>query len=374
QEGALQEIPNLSQEDDEVPQTFDELRQYFHDQAERTRQEMNLTTEELERLVAAWRLEDPEEYGLKPGTPDWYRMIAADGVVDFSTLRQEGNLEQLNEDTTEGQQEDEDGRYFVLLDKRCPELWIRAVEIQDAQDLQDINRRYVDGDAPQVDPAHPEHRHIAWFDCVRGDCRNLRHTAYKLLHGAVPFYPVTPITEVHEWGDQEDWDITVEPDPATFLTTINLRIKPTTPNECYDPERALEDCNEDDCRLQLKQKIQAWNVQMEARVQQETRRLREEEEEMRQRRAWRTLGLPHRVVGAYGTLKEMKEKSYRRRISFEAVRQQAEQDRSTMRPEATAPRFESDAIAMQKAYLQRQKEWEQRWSGNDLGGAGDASY
>ncbi|KAM7212115.1 hypothetical protein V8F06_012515 [Rhypophila decipiens] len=126
-------------------------------------------------------------------------MITADGVVDFSTLRQEGNPEQLNEDTTEGQQEDEDGRYFILLDERYPELWIRAVEFQDTQDLQDISRRHIDGDAPQVDPAHPEHHHIAWFNCVQGDCRNLRHTAYKLLHGAAPFYPITPITEVHEW-------------------------------------------------------------------------------------------------------------------------------------------------------------------------------
>ncbi|KAK4205955.1 hypothetical protein QBC37DRAFT_462580 [Rhypophila decipiens] len=227
QEGALQEIPNLSQEDDEVPQTFDELRQYFHDRAERTRQEMNLTTEELERLVAAWRLEDPEEYGLEPGTPDWYRMIAADGVVDFSTLRQEGNPEQLNEES---------------------------------------------------------------------------------------------------------------------------------------------------CRLRLKRKVQAWNVQVEAQIQRMTRRFRKEEEEMEQGRAWRTLGLPHRVVGAYGTLKEMKEKSHRRRISFEAVRQQAEQDRIGMRPEATTSRVESDAIAMQKAYFERQKEWEQRWSGNGLGGARDATY
>ena len=144
-------------------------------------------------------------------------------------------------------------KYWILLRERKGEI------IQAATYLYHVlpgGRGPIAGDAPQVDPEHPEHGAIAWFDCVRHGCRNQQHQAKKVHYRVIPCSE-EPVRRVHEWGSDDEWGIAVERSERTLMT--HIRIWATSPDNCLSPYARLEDCPTADCHAHMYAKLRQWH-------------------------------------------------------------------------------------------------------------------
>lgn len=297
-EEALQDIMD-EQEEGEATQEptneekFARIRQESYNEAFRMKQEMESKPDELEEMRTLWRLRNPEG-GLEPGTLEWCRMKRTEGYVDYQAQFQGQN------------NNDEDSERWIKIDDREERKWeVNAREIEVIEEIWEEDRRYVPGDADEVDPNHPRHDEIAWFDCVRGDCANITHLAHKLLNGAAPSLPNTPVPKVHQWYWDSEWRTSTGPALDVYGGTLMHRIfiEAVSPNECLAGGQ-LYQCEEWDCRVHLWKKAQMWQADKiredEDRKEEEKRRVKA----YQTRQEWLKADLPWKVYGHYGKYAE----------------------------------------------------------------------